>query len=95
MSAKLLLVRTGSDVFFAQALVVANSGVYQRSLATEADLILAYQAEKFDLIVYDSRNKDSGGLDLVDKSTPNFRHSGQAKRRSGTHASGRLHTKAL
>ena len=67
MSAKLLLVRTGSAVFHAKALIATASGIYDREIENEAALATTFQSEKFDLIVCDGRHKDHSVLELVEK----------------------------
>ena len=67
MSAKLLLVLTGSNTFNAQALVVTEGGLYQRPLADEAEFTAVYQTEKFDLIVCDGRGTETALLELTER----------------------------
>ncbi|HEY9249819.1 MAG TPA: hypothetical protein VIO38_11830, partial [Rariglobus sp.] len=67
MSAKILLVRTGSAVFHAQALITTASGLYDREIPDEAVLGAMLQAEKFDLVVCDGRQKNDQVLELVER----------------------------
>jgi len=67
VSAKLLLVRTGSAVFHAKALIATASGIYDREIENESALAATFQSEKFDLIICDGRHKDQSVLELVEK----------------------------
>jgi hypothetical protein len=60
VSAKLLLLRTGSSVFHSKALIATTGGLYDRPLENDAELMTTLQEEKFDLIICDARHKESG-----------------------------------
>lgn len=53
MSAKILLVRTGPDLFQAKSYVAVESGLYTRDLANPAELEKTLKTEQFDLVIHD------------------------------------------
>ena len=71
VSARILLVRTGSGIFHARAIVAAQSGIYARTVTSEAELEEALHTESFDLIIHDGRNTTGELLDFVEKTRPN------------------------
>ena len=66
MSAKILLVRTGPDVFQAKAYVAVESGLYARDIANPADLETSLKSEQFDLVIHDGSKLGKEPLGLAE-----------------------------
>lgn len=66
MSAKILLVRTGPDVFQAKAYVAVETGLYAREIPSQADLDTSLKSEQFDLVIHDGSKLGKDPLTLAE-----------------------------
>ena len=66
MSAKILLVRTGPDIFQAKAYVAVETGLYARDIPSVADLETSLKSEQFDLVIQDGFKLGKDLLNLAE-----------------------------
>ena len=66
MSAKILLVRTGPDLFHAKAYVAVESGLYAREIPSLSELETSLKSEQFDLVIHDGSKLGKDPLTLAE-----------------------------